>query len=623
MGTQAACGSISPGNRTLLIEKCRVGVSWGVGYAAIKLGVNVSHSSTMEEKTLKTPRPLHIPPGDPSRVDTVAVQPTKSNRLDRRSGFKSRAALAAAILGLAAIAFVSRWWFLPHRLEGWDPLQHALGLGNFDVFRHTPHPPGAPTYHVFLRMIYALLGDATAAVLWSGVALSVLAGIAGFALGAAMPAKSGRRTPGLVGLFLLVSPALWLDGVSGGSGAGDAALSALVGLFCFRSRTRGQLVDAVAAAIALAILIGFRQNVNLASIGLLPLWIWSLLPCTRRIRLVGVGSFVTACAAWAIPTAAACGGWSAWLTPTLEHSMLCNFQGVFGDDFTVGSLLSLAGQFESELGVHLGMLWIPVAVACSCCLLRREWRASPHVPLTCLWLFPLAVGIILAPTHLHEYAAVALPILCWWAAAGLSHLTNWAATRVRSIGTLSMLKTPVVSRGLLLSSAATIVFCNVFVFLMMRTADPEADSYYDTLGRIGRRFDPATTMIVSSGLGQRYASHSLPKYASVYLPALLDEPSEPYAGRIFRKGTELTFEGRSGVVPCLDSPVHAIVMTDPFDIVCEPPLVIHDLDGQSRFIDGGSNEIMVRYKDRKLLVTPAPTVTAGTEHELEGQKEPS
>ncbi|MCZ6699143.1 MAG: hypothetical protein O7D94_09460 [Planctomycetota bacterium] len=569
----------------------------------------------MAERTLEAPRPVQAPPVDPSRMEISPVDVAASELFDRRWNLKPRAALAATILALVAFAFVSRWWFLPHRLEGWDPLQHALGLRDFDVFRHTPHPPGAPTYHLFLRLIHALVGDATAAVLWSGVALSVLAGLAGFALGVALPAKSGRRTPGLVGLFLLMSPALWLDGVSGGSCAGDAVLAALVGVFCYLARTRRHLASAVGGAAALAILIGFRQNVNLASVCLMPLWIWSLLPCLTRVRLVGLAVFATVCAAWAIPTASACGGWSAWLAPTFEHAGLCNFQGILGGDFTPGSLLSLAGQGEAELGAYLGMLWIPVMVACLCCVLRRGWRASPHVPLTCLWLLPLAAGIVLAPTHLHEYAAVALPILCWWAATGLSHLCHWGATRVQAIGTLRAVPAGSVSRGLLLSSAATIVLCNVFVFLLMRSSDPEADSYYATLGRIGRRFEPASTLIVSSGLGQRYASHTLPGFTSVYLAALEEDPWEPYAGRIFRNGTELTFAGPAGAVPLLDGPVHTVVLTDPFEIVCEPPLVLHDLDGQSRFIDGGKDEITVRYEDGKLIVTAAPPENASASAE--------
>jgi len=152
-----------------------------------------------------------------------------------------------SIIALMLFSVISRVSFLPESLGGVDAMQHALALQDYDVLRHTPHPPGAPTYHAVLRLIHALCHkcEAIYVPLIAGAVLSFFAGLAAYGFGKWMISTGGSARPGLLGLFLLITPALWLDSIAGGSSAGDAGLTALLGMFCIRSRSKGLMLDVV------------------------------------------------------------------------------------------------------------------------------------------------------------------------------------------------------------------------------------------------------------------------------------------------------------------------------------------------------------------------------------------
>src|SRR6185437_7420261 len=49
-------------------------------------------------------------------------------------------------LGLVATFLVAHLALLPHTLEDLDSINFALGVRQFDVAKHQPHPPGYPVY---------------------------------------------------------------------------------------------------------------------------------------------------------------------------------------------------------------------------------------------------------------------------------------------------------------------------------------------------------------------------------------------------------------------------------------------------------------------------------------------
>jgi hypothetical protein len=75
---------------------------------------------------------------------------------------------AAAVLALGFLAF--HLPFLPASLEDLDSINFALGLRDFDVVEHQPHPPGYPVFIFLARGVAALIGSEPRALALAGVA---------------------------------------------------------------------------------------------------------------------------------------------------------------------------------------------------------------------------------------------------------------------------------------------------------------------------------------------------------------------------------------------------------------------------------------------------------------------
>jgi hypothetical protein len=93
----------------------------------------------------------------------------------RRSGART---FQASVVFLALIFFAFHLPYLPASLEDLDSVNFALGIRQYDVARHQPHPPGYPVFIVIAKAVRAAApSDATALALVSIVAgtLGVLA----------------------------------------------------------------------------------------------------------------------------------------------------------------------------------------------------------------------------------------------------------------------------------------------------------------------------------------------------------------------------------------------------------------------------------------------------------------
>src|SRR5436190_23369905 len=95
-----------------------------------------------------------------------------------------------ASFGVASLALVFlalHLPYLPTSLEDLDSINFALGVRQFDVAHHQPHPPGYPVYIALAKLVHAAVpGEPRALAL-----LSVVAGALGVV---AMAALFGRLT---------------------------------------------------------------------------------------------------------------------------------------------------------------------------------------------------------------------------------------------------------------------------------------------------------------------------------------------------------------------------------------------------------------------------------------------
>ena len=211
---------------------------------------------------------------------------------------------------IALVFLATHLTFLPASLEDLDSINFSLGLREFDVARHQPHPPGYPVYIAAGRIVNAAIRD-------EAKALGALSGVAGalgvFAL-VALFARLGPRLPRhwvtVAALATVTSPLYWFTAARPLSdAAGLTAALAIQSLAMTATTDRGL----VAASFLAALATGIRSQVA-----------WLTLPVLilagvrhRTDRRAGFGvralaAFVAGVATWAVPLVALTGGPSAY-----------------------------------------------------------------------------------------------------------------------------------------------------------------------------------------------------------------------------------------------------------------------------------------------------------------------
>lgn len=216
----------------------------------------------------------------------------------------------------AALALLTVLSRLPYRariLYNWDAVQFALALGEFDVAKHQPHPPGYILYVALGKLVNAWLGDPTAAYVALAVAFS---GLTSFTVYMLARVVYGRATALASAALLAVSPLSWFYGSVGLTYAGEALMASVVAYFAYRA-LQGSETDAWLAAGYLGLAGGMRQSILVL---LFPLWLGAVLGGRARPRTLVVGGLVLAAAvlAWFVPMIWMTGGLERYLAASRE-----------------------------------------------------------------------------------------------------------------------------------------------------------------------------------------------------------------------------------------------------------------------------------------------------------------
>jgi hypothetical protein len=162
--------------------------------------------------------------------------------------------LAAALVASAFLAF--HLPFLPSSLEDLDSINFALGLRDFDVARHQPHPTGYPVFVVLAKLVHAVgvaEGRALSLVNLVGGALAVFGCLGLFrALGRRQSISEELE---LVAVVLAVTcPLFWVTaGRPLSDAAGLAAALAVQAATLLADGPRGLTVTAAVAGVAAGI----------------------------------------------------------------------------------------------------------------------------------------------------------------------------------------------------------------------------------------------------------------------------------------------------------------------------------------------------------------------------------
>jgi hypothetical protein len=340
-------------------------------------------------------------------------------------------AVAAAVVLLALAFLATHLYWLPPTLEDVDSVNFALGVRQFDVARHQPHPPGYPAYIAVAKASTALLRAA-------GVASPEVDGLSALsALGGAVTLVAAffffRRLASdddvmaAIGVLVLAcSPLFWFTSLRPlsdlpGLAVAFVALALLIHAIRWRnawtaSATRALMIGAIMAAIS----IGFRSQMAVLTVPLLCLAI--LRPGVPGVARAGaVAAFVVAGLAWAVPLIVLTDGLGGYLA-ALGSQAGEDFVGVVmlwtnpTPRVTAFALLNTLVLPWDSAG--LGGLVIALAIAGSIALLRRSVSA---VLLLLVTFGPYAIfHLLFQETLTVRYALPLVPAIAMLAAVTLT-----------------------------------------------------------------------------------------------------------------------------------------------------------------------------------------------------------
>ena len=347
------------------------------------------------------------------------------------------AAVALLLLFLAAHLV-----FLPRTLEDLDSINFALGVRQFDVSRHQPHPPGYPVY-------IALAKGSTAVIRGLGIDAASSRGLAIWsAIGgaAALPALliffrrvEGRRQLALWATVLVaLSPMYWFTALRPLSDMLGFAVAMWTLALVAGTPTRRELW---LAALLAGISIGIRTQAGVLTLPLL------LYAAGRERSLRALATVVVAVTAgvllWAVPMLIASGGVSAYLAAL-------TFQA---DADLSGGIVNLWAHHRPREVVQALLntfvwpwdWWVGIAICALAAIgaLRITWRAPLAALVLCIVFVPYAVFHLLFHENVTtRYALPLMPLLAYAAIAALEGLPGRAMPAAAiGVGVISLLTT--------------------------------------------------------------------------------------------------------------------------------------------------------------------------------------
>ncbi len=354
--------------------------------------------------------------------------------------------MLAALALIFALAHVP---FLATSLEDIDSVNFALGVRDFDVATHRPHPPGYPVYIAFGKATTAIAGfgiDAPASVVEAKALamLSLLAGLVAIALLYRMFAALGK--PGAFDVqaiaavaitvccplfwYLAVRPMSDMPGLAFAVAAqtclmlawsrqrpsddGDRRLTADT------MRSSGQMI--VAGAFLAGLAIGVRSQTMWLTLPLLVVILFDRIGRGVAGALIGTTTmFALGCLAWAIPLLVASGGWNAYLAALGTQA---------GEDFTAGEMLytnpspraaafALLRTFVHPWDATLLAIVVLVLAAAGVgqLLLRDRRNLAPVIALSVPYLI---FHLLFQDTSFVRYALPLVPVVAFLTVRGMA-----------------------------------------------------------------------------------------------------------------------------------------------------------------------------------------------------------
>jgi hypothetical protein len=353
-----------------------------------------------------------------------------------------------AVAASLALAFLAL--HLPYTarsLEDIDSINFALGIRDFDIAEHQPHPPGYPVLILIAKIVNAAAGSEVLTLSLLGIVSGALLAFALVALfraldGAASRAGDPKRvalqpwTAVAAAALALASPLMWITAARPLSDVPGLAAALFVQWLIVRAgSTRAIAVAAVAAGLAA----GIRSQVVWLTVPLLLLVVARNRGAWRLEAAVSIaGAYVAGVLTWAAPLLALSGGPSGYWNAVA-------FQG--GADLSGVTMLWTSPTPRQVLAtVEYHLLhpwgWWPLAAAVLVCAAWGGIRLlvnAPRVAVTLATMFgPYAIfDMLFQETVTTRYALPLIVPVAFLAASGLSAAAprwgTWASAGVAAM----------------------------------------------------------------------------------------------------------------------------------------------------------------------------------------------
>ena len=347
-----------------------------------------------------------------------------------------------ALAALAVLFLATHVPFLPESLEDIDSVNFALGVRDFDVALHQPHPPGYPVYIALVKALVPLFGGSgepaavlTALAAWSVIAGTLLVPLA-FVLFRGM--GSDERRALCAAVLVSACPLFWFTALRplsdmAGLAVAIAAQALTLAAFTGVPGVAGDRALVIAGALA-GIAAGIRVQTVMLTAPLLAVSLVAVRHVSVRTRVLAVLAAAAACVLWTIPLLAANGGVGGYLA-ALGTQAGEDFTGVVMLWTTRTPRVAAAALSNSLLwpwgSVVAGAIVMALAAAGAVRLAARQPRA---LMLVALAFAPYAAFHLL----FHETATIryALPLvlpIAWLAATAIDMAGRRAGIAITAI----------------------------------------------------------------------------------------------------------------------------------------------------------------------------------------------
>ncbi|MCX5800976.1 MAG: glycosyltransferase family 39 protein [Candidatus Eisenbacteria bacterium] len=213
----------------------------------------------------------------------------------------------STVVSLIVVTCLTRLPFAAKCLCTHDSVNFALGIKEFNLEKHQPHPPGYILYVGLGKLLHLFVRDPNKDLIALSIVFSCGAVVLIYMLGKEM---LNYRCGVVSALFLISSPLFWAHGALPVSYAADAFGSLLIAYTGYRTM-KGNREYALATSLALGLAGGIRQSLLLYFV---PMWM-AVVISLRSLKEAAKQALVlaAACLSWLVPLVLLSGGPKAYL----------------------------------------------------------------------------------------------------------------------------------------------------------------------------------------------------------------------------------------------------------------------------------------------------------------------